>query len=49
MSTWSDSLVTAVRLLAFADPQLVSIVTRSLAVSASACAIGAVLGMLAGA
>ena len=49
MNTFQDSLARALELVAGADPTLVSIVARSLAVSASACAIGCVLGVALGA
>ena len=49
MNTFSDSIVTAVHLLFSSDPQLWVIVGRSLAVSATACLIGYVLGVLLGA
>jgi tungstate transport system permease protein len=44
-----DSVAQAARMVAGADPQLLHIVGLSLAVSASACAIATVLGLLAGA
>jgi tungstate transport system permease protein len=44
-----DSAAQAARMVAGADPQLLHIVGLSLTVSASACAIGSVLGLLAGA
>lgn len=44
-----DSAAQAARMVAGADPQLLHIVGLSLAVSATACAIGSVLGLLAGA
>ena len=49
MNTFSDSVVTALNLLASLDPQLWVIVGRSLAVSATACLIGYGLGVLLGA
>ena len=49
MNTFSDSAATALHLLISADPQLWVIVGRSLAVSATACVIGYVLGVLLGA
>jgi tungstate transport system permease protein len=49
MNTFQDSLARALQLVAGADPTLVSIVARSLAVSATACAIGCVLGLVFGA
>ena len=49
MNTFSESALTALRLIAGADPTLGAIVVRSLAVSASACAIACVLGLLLGA
>ena len=49
MNTFSDSVATALQLLVSFDPQLWVIVSRSLAVSATACAIGYVLGVLLGA
>ena len=49
MNTFADSVATALHLLLSLDPQLWVIVGRSLAVSASACAIGYVLGVLLGA
>jgi len=49
MSTFADVAATAWQLLAGAEPQLLAIVGRSLAVSASACAIGCSLGCLLGA
>jgi tungstate transport system permease protein len=49
MNTFQDSLARALQLVAGADPTLVSIVARSLAVSAMACAIGCVLGIALGA
>jgi len=49
MNAFSDSAATALRLIAGADPVLLSIVARSLAVSASACLLACGLGMLLGA
>ena len=49
MNTFSESAATALRLIAGADPQLVSIVARSLAVSALACALACAAGLLLGA
>ena len=49
MNTFSDSVETALELIAGADPQLLSIVARSLAVSSIACAIACGAGVLLGA
>jgi tungstate transport system permease protein len=49
MNTFSESAATALRLIAGADPVLVSIVARSLAVSAIACALACAAGLLLGA
>ncbi|ROZ76583.1 ABC transporter permease [Ramlibacter sp. WS9] len=49
MNTFSESAATALQLIAGADPVLVSIVARSLAVSAAACALACVAGLLLGA
>ncbi len=49
MNTFTDSVSTALHLLTSLDPQLWVIVGRSLAVSATACAIGYGLGVLLGA
>jgi tungstate transport system permease protein len=49
MSTLSDSAATALQLIASLDPALLTIVGRSLAVSAVACALGCALGVLLGA
>ncbi|MEW6464620.1 ABC transporter permease [Tibeticola sp.] len=49
MSTLSESLVTAWQLLVAPDPTLWAIVGRSLAVSATACALACALGLLLGA
>jgi tungstate transport system permease protein len=49
MNTWTESLHTALGLVMSGDATLWVIVMRSLAVSATACAIGCALGMLLGA
>lgn len=49
MNTFAESAATALRLILGADPLLLSIVGRSLAVSASACAIACGAGLLLGA
>jgi tungstate transport system permease protein len=49
MTTFSDSIATALQLIAGADPALLAIVTRSLAVSASACLLACGAGVLLGA
>ena len=49
MNTFADSLRTAMALIASGDPTFWSIVARSLAVSATACALACGLGLLAGA
>jgi tungstate transport system permease protein len=49
MNTFSESAATALQLIAGADPLLLSIVARSLAVSAAACAIACGAGLLLGA
>ena len=49
MNTFSDSASTALELIAGADPQLLSIVARSLAVSSAACLIACSAGVLLGA
>ena len=49
MNTFADSVVTALQLISSRDPQLWVIVGRSLAVSASACAMAYVLGVGLGA
>ena len=49
MTTFSDSVATALRLIAGADPLLLSIVARSLAVSSMACLIACGFGLLLGA
>ena len=48
MNTFQDSLARALQLVAGADPMLLSIVGRSLAVSGLACVIACVLGLLLG-
>ena len=48
MQSFRDSIATALQLIAGADPTLWSIVARSLAVSATACAVACVIGLLAG-
>jgi tungstate transport system permease protein len=48
MNTFSDSVAGAAELILGLDPELAAIVTRSLAVSASACALACALGLLAG-
>lgn len=48
MNTFSDSAATALRLITHFDPVLLSIVARSLAVSATACALAYGLGLLLG-
>jgi len=48
MNTFQDSLVRSLELVAGADPMLLSIVTRSLAVSATACLIGCAIGLVLG-
>jgi tungstate transport system permease protein len=48
MNTFRDSLARALELIAGADPLLLSIVGRSLAVSGVACLIGSALGLLFG-
>ena len=48
MNTFQDSLARALELVAGADPMLLSIVTRSLAVSATACLIGCAVGLVLG-
>ncbi len=48
MNTFTDSALTALRLLSGLDPILISIVGRSLAVSACACVLACGLGLLAG-
>ena len=49
MNAFSDSLATALRLILSADPMLLQIVGRSLAVSASACALACGIGLVLGA
>ncbi|MEK9804648.1 MAG: ABC transporter permease, partial [Curvibacter sp.] len=49
MSTFTDSAVTALQLIASLDSALLAIVGRSLAVSATACAIACTLGVVLGA
>ena len=49
MNTFSDSLVTALRLILSGDPGLWTVVMRSLAVSATACLLACGLGLLMGA
>jgi tungstate transport system permease protein len=49
MNTFADSFFTALRLIASADPVLMSILARSLAVSSAACLISAGAGILLGA
>ena len=49
MNTFSESAATAVHLIAGGDPALLSIVARSLAVSATACALACLAGLLLGA
>ena len=49
MSTFTDSVSTALQLISSLDPALLAIVGRSLAVSATACAIACVLGVVLGA
>ena len=49
MNTFSDSVLTALNLLASFDPALWAVVTRSLAVSATACVLAYALGVLLGA
>ncbi|NPC55512.1 ABC transporter permease [Caenimonas soli] len=49
MNTFSQSAATAFQLIAGADPLLWSIVTRSLAVSATACVLACAAGLLLGA
>src|SRR5690349_19639576 len=48
MNTFQDSLARAMQLVAGADPLLLSIVGRSLAVSGLACLIACVLGLVLG-
>jgi tungstate transport system permease protein len=49
MNTFAQSIGTALQLIAGFDPLLLSIVGRSLAVSATACALACVLGLVLGA
>jgi tungstate transport system permease protein len=49
MTTFSDSIATALQLIAGADPALLAIVARSLAVSGSACLLACGAGVLLGA
>lgn len=49
MNSFQDSIARAVELIAGADPMLLAIVGRSLSVSATACAIAVVLGLVLGA
>jgi tungstate transport system permease protein len=49
MNTFSDSAVTALELILSGDASLWAIVTRSLAVSATACVLACSLGLLLGA
>jgi tungstate transport system permease protein len=49
MNTFSDSAATALQLIAGADPALLAIVARSLAVSGSACLLACGAGVLLGA
>lgn len=49
MTTLQDSLARSVELVLGADPTLLSIVGRSLAVSGSACVLGCALGLVLGA
>ena len=49
MNTLSESVMTALHLIVMADPVLLSIVARSLAVSACACLLACSVGMVAGA
>lgn len=48
MNTFQESLARALQLVAGADPMLVSIVARSLAVSGVACLVGCALGLVLG-
>ena len=48
MNSFLDGAARALQLLAGADPTLLAIVARSLAVSAAACAIGCMAGLLLG-
>jgi tungstate transport system permease protein len=49
MNTFTDSAATALALVAGLDPMLLSIVTRSLAVSGAACALACGIGLPLGA
>lgn len=49
MTTFSDSAATALQLIVSLDPLFLSIVARSLAVSASACALACGVGLVLGA
>jgi tungstate transport system permease protein len=49
MNTFTDSAATALALVAGLDPMLLSIVTRSLAVSGAACALACCIGLPVGA
>jgi len=49
MNTFSESAAVAAQLIAGADPVLLSIVVRSLAVSATACVLACAAGLLLGA
>ncbi|MBE0587034.1 MAG: ABC transporter permease, partial [Hydrogenophaga sp.] len=49
MNTFSDSTVTALNLILSGDAGLWAIVTRSLAVSATACLLACSLGLVLGA
>ena len=49
MNTFTQSVATALELIGGADPMLLSIVARSLAVSATACALACAAGLLLGA
>ena len=49
MNTFQEALAQSARLVAAADPMLLSIVARSLAVSGTACVIACVLGLVLGA
>lgn len=48
MNTFGESLARALELVAGADPQLMAIVARSLAVSGLACVVGCALGLVLG-
>jgi len=49
MSTFTESATTALQLIVSLDPELLTIVGRSLGVSASACAIACAMGLVLGA